>query len=136
MCLFEVFKGLWEVNEYCCNKSTFLYCVFPILNHTYQPMWSAVFFFRKPISNTDKFFFRKLLIWVYIEVYEYTLLTHEVEHWQVYSHYLNYFSVRGFISTAQIKWKCWRARVLKLKLDLWGLHITCGYPYWSAECSI
>ena len=43
------------------------------------------------------------------------------------------FALWELISTAQIKWGSWRTRVLKLLLELWALHIACGYPSWSIE---
>ena len=45
--------------------------------------------------------------------------------------YSSCFALWELISTAQIKRRSWRTRVLKLLLELWALHIACGYPSWS-----
>ena len=39
------------------------------------------------------------------------------------------FVLWELISTGQIKSRCWRTRVLKLLVELWALHLACGYPY-------
>ena len=44
------------------------------------------------------------------------------------------FALWELISTSQIKWRSSRAIVLKLLLELWVLHITCDYHFWSTEC--
>ena len=46
------------------------------------------------------------------------------------------FALSESISRVQIKKRSWRTRVLKLLLELWVLHISCGYPSWSTECSL
>ena len=62
------------------------------------------------------------LIYKYIYIYIY-----------IYSR--SCFVLWELISTAQIKRRSSRSRVLKFLLELWLLHIACGYPYWSTECS-
>ena len=42
--------------------------------------------------------------------------------------YSSCFTLWELINTAQIKRRSWRTRVLKLPLELWALHIACGYP--------
>ena len=36
----------------------------------------------------------------------------------------------------KVKWRSWRMRVLKLLLELWALHMACGYPSWPTVLNL
>ena len=45
------------------------------------------------------------------------------------------FTLLELISTAKLERRSWRNRMLKPLLELWALHIACGYLSRSTECS-
>ena len=74
------------------------------------------------------FIFLRTYIYTHISIYIYIYIYDQ-------SVDSSYFALWELISTAQIKIRFCRTRVLKLLLELWELHCACGYPSRSTECA-